>query len=109
MPSYQANLEKIAGFDAQVVGISVDSVYCHVNWQKSLGGFSYPLASDFYPHGKAADDYGVLRTGPPIPGISERAIFLVDKQGKIADVRLYELSKVPDVEELFEMLRKLPR
>lgn len=107
MPGYQVALEKIAGFDAQVVGISVDSVYCHVAWQKSLGGLGYPLASDFYPHGKVAEEYGILRTGPPIPGISERAIFLVDKAGKIADNKIYELSKVPDNEELFEMLRKL--
>lgn len=109
MPAYRDNLDKIAGFDAQVVGISVDSVYCHVNWQKSLGELNYPLASDFYPHGKVAQDYGIFRTGPPIPGISERAVFIVDKEGKIADTRIYELSTVPEIEELFEMLRKLPR
>ena len=107
MPGYQAALEKIAGFDAQVVGISVDSVYCHVAWQKSLGGLSYPLASDFYPHGQVAEQYGVLRTGPPIPGISERAIFVADKAGRIANRCVYELSTVPGNEELFQMLRTL--
>lgn len=107
MPGYQANLDKFAGFDAQVVGISVDSVASHIAWQKSLGGLSYPLASDFYPHGKTAEEYGVLRTGPPIPGISERAIFIVDQEGKIAFAQVYQLSDVPPDEELFRALGKL--
>ncbi len=107
MPGYQANLEKISGFDAQVVGISVDSVFSHMAWQKSLGGLEYPLASDFYPHGQVSQQYGIFRTEPPIAGISERAIFIVDKEGKIVEARIYELSKVPDIEELFEALRKL--
>ena len=76
-------------------------------WQKSLGGFSYALASDFYPHGQVAEQYGVLRTGPPIPGISERAIFIIDKEGKVAFSHVYELSELPENEELFQALRKL--
>ena len=107
MPGYQAALDKFAGFDAQVVGISVDSVFSHVAWQKSLGGLNYPLASDFYPHGEVSERYGVFRDSPPIRGISERAIFMVDKEGKIAWSRIYELSNVPDNQELFEALGKL--
>ncbi len=107
MPGYQANLGKIAGYDAQVVGISVDSVFSHVAWQKSLGGLEYPLAADFYPHGEVGRRYGIFRSEPPIPGISERAIFIVDKEGRIAFARVYELSKVPDNEELFAELEKL--
>ncbi len=107
MPGYQANLDKISGFDAQVVGISVDSVFSHRAWQKSLGGLEYPLASDFYPHGQVSQRYGIFRAEPPIAGISERTIFILDKEGKIADARIYELSTAPDIEELFEALRKL--
>jgi peroxiredoxin len=106
MPGYQKDLEKFAGLDAQVVGVSVDSIFSHLEWQKSMGGFSYALASDFYPHGQVAEQYGVLRTGPPIPGISERAIFIIDKEGKIAFSHVYELSELPANEELFQALRK---
>ncbi len=107
MSAYQVNLDVFAGMDAQVVGISVDSVYSHVAWQKTLGGLDYPLAADFYPHGDVAERYGILRTGPPLAGVSERAIFIVDKTGRIAWMKVYELSALPADEELFEELKKL--
>ena len=107
MPRYETDREKFAALDAQVVGISVDSVWSHVAWQQSLGGLNYPLASDFYPHGNTAQAYGVFRPGPPMPGISERAIFIVNKEGKIVFARTYALSDIPNNEELLEVLRPL--
>ncbi len=108
MPAYNADLDKFAGFDAQVVGISVDSVPSHIAWQKKdIGMLNYPLCSDFYPHGDVAKKFEVLRSGDPIPGINERSVFVVDKQGKIAFAKVYPLDKQPDNEEVFEVLRKL--
>ena len=108
MPAYDADADKFAGYDAQVVGISVDSVFSHVAWQeKSIGKLNYPLCSDFYPHGNVAKTYGVLREGPPIPGINDRAIFIMDKQGKIVFSKLYELGEQPENEEAFGVLKKL--
>jgi peroxiredoxin len=108
MPGYDADLAKFAGYDAQVVGISVDSIPCHIAWQKrDVGLLGFPLCSDFYPHGQVAELYGLLRLGPPIPGINERAIFIVDKQGIVVFAKLYELGEQPENEELFEVLRKL--
>ncbi len=108
MPAYNADLEKFAGFDAQVVGVSVDSIPSHVAWQKKdIGMLNYPLGSDFFPHGDVAKKYGILRTGEPIPGINERSVFIIDKQGKIAFAKVYPLDKQPDNEECFEVLRKL--
>ena len=62
------------------MGISCDNVPTNIAFGKHLGGLSYPLLSDFYPHGEVAQKFGVLRTGDPLPGISERAVFVVDKQ-----------------------------
>jgi alkyl hydroperoxide reductase subunit AhpC len=108
MPAYNADLDKFAGYDAQVVGISCDSIPSHIAWQKrDIGLLNYPLASDFYPHGDVAQKYGVLREGDPIPGISQRAVFVVDKKGKIAMAKQYELGQQPDNEDAFEVLRKL--
>ncbi len=108
MPAYNADLDRFAGLDAQVVGISVDSIPSHVAWQqKDIGLMNYPLASDFYPHGAVAEKFGVLRTGSPIPGINERAVFIVDKSGKIAFAKIYPLDQQPENEECFEVLRKL--
>ena len=108
MPAYNADLEKFAGFDAQVVGMSVDSIPSHIAWQKKdIGMLNYPLASDFYPHGATAKKFGVLREGDPIPGINERAVFVIDKQGTIVFAKVYPLDKQPDNEDCFDVLRKL--
>jgi alkyl hydroperoxide reductase subunit AhpC len=108
MPAYQAELEKFAGLDAQVVGISIDSVYSHIAWQrKEIGWMDYPLASDFYPHGDVAKKYDIFREKPPIPGINERAVFVVDKEGMIQFSKVYDLGQQPDNEEVFEVLRRL--
>jgi peroxiredoxin len=109
MPAYQADLARFAELDAQVVGISPDSPYSHIAWQKKeIGRLDYLLLSDFWPHGNVADSYGVLRReGPPLPGISERAIFIVDKEGKIAFAHVYDLGQQPPNEDLLESLRKL--
>src|SRR5262249_19805391 len=108
MPAYNADLEKFAGYDAQVVGISVDSIPSHIAWQqKAIGKMNYPLASDFFPHGDVAQKYGIFRTGEPIPGMNERAVFIVDKQGSLAFAKVYDLGEQPDNEDCFEVLRKL--
>jgi peroxiredoxin len=108
MPAYEADLQKFAGVDAQVVGISCDSTFCHIGWQeKEIGMLHYPLLSDFYPHGAVVEKYGIMRSGPPLPGISERAVFAIDKAGKIAFAKVYELGEQPPNEEVLEALREL--
>jgi alkyl hydroperoxide reductase subunit AhpC len=108
MPAYAVEREQFAGLDAQVVGISVDSVFSHIAWQKKdIGLLNYPLCSDFYPHAGVIQKYGLLREGPPLPGISERTIIIVDKNGKIAWLQQYRLDQVPDIDEIFEALRKI--
>ena len=108
MPAYDVDLDKFADVDAQVVGISMDSPFSHIAWQKfEIGLLHFPLCSDFYPHGEVAGKYGVLRLSEPLPGISERAIFVVDKKGKIAYSKLYQLSQQPDNREALDALRKL--
>ena len=104
MPAYEADLDRFREYDAQVLGISVDSVPCNTAWAKSLGGLSYDLLSDFHPKGEVAKAYGAYREND---GISERALFIVDKEGKLAYVDIHNISDQPDNEELFDVLRKL--
>ncbi len=104
MPAYEADLERFKGYDAQVLGISVDSVPCNTAWAKSLGGLSYDLLSDFEPKGEVARAYGAYREKD---GISERAIFIVDKEGKIAYKDIHDIADQPDNEQLFDVLRNL--
>jgi peroxiredoxin len=104
MPAYEADLERFKGYDAQVLGISVDSVPCNAAWSKSLGGLTYDLLSDFEPKGEVARAYDAYRAEQ---GISERALFIVDKEGKIAYKDIHDIADQPDNEDLFEVLRKL--
>jgi alkyl hydroperoxide reductase subunit AhpC len=109
MPSYEDDLSKFEEFDTQVLGISVDSIPSHEAWQKSIGGITYPLCSDFYPHGDITKKFGVFRdtAGEPAFGASERALFIIDKEGVVRFIDVHPIAKQPDNEELFEVLRKL--
>ncbi|HKV85553.1 MAG TPA: peroxiredoxin [Ktedonobacterales bacterium] len=103
MPSYQAELERFNSYDTQVLGLSMDAMHSLKHWAGELG-LTYPLLSDFYPQGKVADLYGVRHPA----GMAERALIVVDKQGKIAWIHVHRpTAEVPNNEDLFEVLRKL--
>ena len=108
MPELDARRAEFEALNAQVLDISVDSITSHTAWrQKEVGPVQVPLCADFYPHAEVTRKFGILREGPPVPGISERAAFIVDKNGKIAFAKVYAISKLPDIEELLAALRKL--
>jgi alkyl hydroperoxide reductase subunit AhpC len=105
MPSYEAEMADFERYDAQVVGISVDSVPSHVAFAKSIGGIErYPLLADFHPKGKVSQQYGVFKEDK---GICERAIVIVDKEGKIRYIDVHDISEAPDNQQLLEVLRDL--
>src|SRR5689334_14345769 len=104
MPAYEADKERFAGYDAQVLGISVDSIPCHIAWAKSLGGITYDLLADFHPKAEVAKSFGAYREQD---GIAERALFIVDKDGKIAYIDIHDIGDQPDNEDLFDVLRKM--
>jgi alkyl hydroperoxide reductase subunit AhpC len=105
MPAFEADRADYERYDAQVLGISVDSVYSHVAFAKSLGGIaSYPLLADFHPKGEVAKRYGVWKEDK---GITERAVFVIDKSGKVRYIDVHDIGEQPDPEAIFEQLRKL--
>jgi alkyl hydroperoxide reductase subunit AhpC len=109
LPAFDSDREKFAALNAQVLDISTDSVYSHIAWQKhDIGTMHFPMCSDFYPHAEVTKAFGILREGPPLPGISERAVFIVDKGGTIVFAKLYPLDLTPNNEELLAKLRTLP-
>jgi alkyl hydroperoxide reductase subunit AhpC len=108
MPALEAAQARFAEHNAQVVGISVNSIPSHTAWQKYvIGMLRYPLCSDFYPHGEVIRRYGLLREGPPVPGISNRAVVIVDLKGQVAWKKVYDLGTVPDVGEILAALNEL--
>jgi peroxiredoxin len=98
---YQQELEEFRRRRAQVVGISVDSVYSHGAWA-AVRGITFPLLSDFSPKGEVARRYGVWREAD---GFSERALYVVDPDGTIAYSHVSpKLHHIPDIYELFDTL-----
>jgi peroxiredoxin len=93
---------------AQVVGVSTDSVFSHIAFQKQLGGLKFPLAVDRWPYAETAADYEVFPpTKHQIPFINDRAVFIIDKSGKIAWAKIYELREQPENSEILAELKKL--
>ena len=89
--------------DAQVFGISVDSAWTHKAFAQKMG-IDYPLLADFHPKGAVAESFGVYLADK---GIASRTIFLIDRDGKVADTYGVDVPVVPDVEHVIEALKKL--
>ena len=101
MPSLEEKGKDFAALDTQILGISVDSTWCHDAWGKHLG-LTYPLLSDImHEAGKA---YGVFNAERHIDA---RAVFLVDKAGTIRYKEVYAPGTLPDTEVLLSEVRKL--
>ena len=108
VPELDARRKEFDALNAQVLDISVDSIPSHMAWRREdIGSVEVPLCSDFFPHAEVTRKFGILREGTPLPGISERAAFIVDKNGKIAFAKVYGISELPDIEELLTALRGL--
>ena len=103
MPAYDEDLSEFARYDAQVLGISIDHIPVLKAWAKSLGNISYPLLSDFWPHGLTALKFAALRA----EGFTERALFIVDKQGKIRYIDIHPIGDQPKNSVLFDELKKI--
>ena len=82
--------------DAEVLGVSVDSVWSHKAYAEKMG-IKYSLLADFHPRGAMSEKYGVYL---PEKGITGRSIIIVDKGGKVAWVKNYDIPVVPDLKEV---------
>ena len=85
------------------MGLSVDRTASLKAWAGSLGGITYPLLADFWPHGKVAEAYGVFNADS---GSSRRAVVIIDKEGAVRFKELYQGS-IPDPKDIAAELDKL--
>ena len=89
--------------DAEVLGISVDSVWSHKAYAEKMG-IKYSLLADFHPRGEASEKYGVYLADK---GITGRAIAIVNEAGKVAWFKNYDIPVVPDLKEVAAALSKV--
>jgi peroxiredoxin len=106
MTGYEADLPKFHRADTVVFGISTDPQPSKAGWASALGTISFDMLSDFHPHGAVARMFGVYREQD---GFSERAVFVIDKQGTIAWSKVYDIPEQPDNAEIFKVLERLPK
>jgi peroxiredoxin len=102
-PGY--NLAKII-FDknnAILLGITVDNIPTLYAWTNQMGDLWFPVLSDFWPHGKVSEMFGVLRSD----GVAERALFIIDKKGILRYAHVSDINKRPDLKDLATALEKL--
>jgi peroxiredoxin len=104
MTNYQSELPAFDAADTVVLGISVDAQPAKSAWARELGAIDFDLLSDFHPHGDVARRFGVLREPD---GISERAVFLVDKAGKVAWAKVYAIPEQPPIADLMSVVQGL--
>ena len=89
--------------DADVVGISVDSAFCHAAFIENRG-FRMSLLADFEPKGAVSKQYGVYDEKQ---GISERALFVIDAQGIIRYSFISPMDVNPGASALFKTLKEI--
>jgi len=90
------DMKSFATLDAEVLGVSVDSVWSHKAYAEKMG-IHYSLLADFHPKGAMSDKYGVYLEDK---GITGRSIVIVNKDGNVAWLRHYDIPVVPDVQEV---------
>jgi len=102
-PGYNIVKDIFDKHDAILLGISVDNIPTLFSWTKQMGNLWFPVLSDFWPHGKVASMYGVLRAD----GVAERALIVIDKKGIIRYIDVHDINKRPPLEDLVKELEKL--
>ena len=106
-PGYNIAKDLFVKNDAILLGITVDNIPTLYTWTKQMCNpgekLWFPVLSDFFPHGEVASKYGVLRSN----GVSERALFVIDKKGVIRYIDVHDINQRPPLEELATQLEKL--
>jgi peroxiredoxin len=104
-PGYNIVKDIFNQYDAILLGITVDNLPTLFAWTNQMGQLWFPILSDFWPHGGVAKKYGVLRSD----GVSERALFVIDKKGVIRYIDVHDINKRPPLEDLMGALEKLKK
>ena len=102
MSNFEADKASFEAKDAQVLSVSVDSVFSHKAFAEKMGGISFPMLSDFFPHGATCEQYDCLRP----QGFPKRAVFIIDKQGVVRFAQVYEQG-IPENKDILAELAKL--
>ncbi len=105
MALFNEILPEFQKYGAELLGISVDGVWCHAAYAKQ-NNFHFPLLADFEPKGAVSRKYGAYREEN---GFSERALFVLDKDGKIAWSYCSPVGVNPGADGILQALEDLQK
>jgi peroxiredoxin len=105
MALYNEILPEFEKHHAELLGISVDGVWCHAEFSKNRK-LHFPLMADFEPKGDVAKKYGAYRGEE---GVCERALFVIDKRGIVAWSYCSPVAVNPGADGILEALEALPK
>jgi peroxiredoxin len=103
MALYNEVLPEFEKYGAQLLGISVDGAWCHAAYAKE-NNLHFPLAADFEPKGEVSRAYGAYHQEA---GFSERALFVIDKDGVITWSHLSPILVNPGADGILQALESL--
>ena len=103
MALYNEILPEFQKFNAELLGISVDGVWCHGAFARDRK-LHFPLLSDFEPKGAMARTYGVYREAD---GVTERALFVIDGEGLIQWSHISPIGVNPGANGILSALEEL--
>jgi peroxiredoxin len=104
MTLYNEILPEFHKHDAELLGVSVDGVWCHKAFAEHRH-LHFPLLADFEPKGAVAKAYGAYRDGE---GVAERALFVLDRQGMIFWSYRSPIAVNPGADGILDALERLP-
>jgi peroxiredoxin (alkyl hydroperoxide reductase subunit C) len=102
-PGYNIARSFFDTHEAILLGITVDNIPTLYAWTQQMGELWFDVLSDFYPHGKVADSYGVLRTD----GTAERALIFINRKGIITGIHVSDINVRPPLETVVAELAKM--
>jgi peroxiredoxin len=102
-PGYNIVQDIFESNDAVLLGITVDNIPTLYSWTNQMGKLWFEVLSDFWPHGAVASKFGVLRSD----GMSERALFIIDKKSIIRYIDVHNINQRPPLEDFVRELQKL--
>ena len=103
MALYNQVLPEFRRLGAELLGISVDGVWCHTAFAGARN-LHFPLLADFEPKGAVARSYGAYREAE---GVTERALFVIDGEGVIRWSHLSPIGVNPGADGILEALEAM--
>ena len=102
MKALDEEYEKFEDLNTKVLGISVDALPSKKAWAEELEVKNISLVSDFWPHGEFSQQVDIFNEEH---GFSKRANIILDEEGKVIFAKEYEISEIPNVDELLTAIK----